>query len=122
MYGDKMSVDKTSVDKTSVGTKHLWEQNIRRDKTSVGQNVRGDKTSVGQNDRRTKCPWGQKVCGDKMSLDKTSIWVIFTRALLGKFFILRNLLNMQGKSAYTHTLSLVSIFEVPYIYQKSSHP
>jgi hypothetical protein len=81
--GDKTSGDKTSVDKTSVGTKHPWGQNVRSDKTSVGQNVRGDKRSVGQNVRRTKCPWGQNVRGDKTSVDKTSVWVIFTRALQG---------------------------------------
>jgi hypothetical protein len=107
MSGDKTSGDKTSVDKTSVGTKHWWGQNVRSDKTSVGQNVRGDKTSVGQNIRRTKHPWGQNVRGDKTSVDKTSVWVIFIRALLGNIFTDKNLLSVkEEKSANTHTLSL----------------
>ncbi len=98
--GDKTSGDKMSVDKTSVGTKRQWGQNVRSDKTSVGQNVRGDKTSVGQNVRRTKRLWGQNVRGDKTSVDKTSVWVIFTRALLGNFYW-KNLLSVKEKSAKT---------------------
>ncbi len=86
-------------DKTSVETKRP------SDKTSVGKNVHGDKTSIGQNNRRTKLPWGQNVCGDKTSVDKMSVWVIFTRALLGKFFFTEKSIEHEGKiRLYTHSL------------------
>ncbi len=83
-------------------TKRPWGQNIRGDKTSVETKRLSDKTSVGQNIHR---PWGQNVCGDKTSLDKTSVWVIFTRALLGKFFFTEKSIEHAGKICpYTHSL------------------
>ena len=56
---DKTFYDKTSYNKTSYGTKHPKEQNVLRDKTSLGQNVPwtkrpSDKTSLGQNVLRDK--------------------------------------------------------------------
>jgi hypothetical protein len=93
-WGQNVSGDKKSVatkrpsDKPSVGTKRP------SDKTSGRQNVRGDKTSVG-----TKRPWGQNV----------RLGHIY-QGLARPFFTDKNLLSVKEKSAYTHSLSLVSVF------------
>jgi hypothetical protein len=110
-------------DKTSMGTKRPWGQNVRTDKTSVGQNVRTDKT-FGQTKRPTDKTFGQtKRLSDKTSVGtkrppnkmsvgtklcgKTSVWVIFTWALLGNIFTQKSI-EHEGKSAYTCTHTLFS--------------
>jgi hypothetical protein len=86
--------------------KHPGEQHIRRvkmsgrtkypaDKMSDGQNIWWDKTSSnitsgGQNVRRDKTPG-----------DKTSVWVIFKRAMLGNICWLTSLLSLEEKFAET---------------------
>ncbi len=87
------------------------EINVCRDETSVETKRPSDKTSVGTKRPSDKMSGGPNIRGDKMSGEKTSVWVIFNRALLGK---------------YTHTLSVrgggkhaVLNTKVLYIYQKS---
>ncbi len=93
VHGDKTSVaTKRPSDKTDVGTKGP------SDKTSVGQNVRGDKTSVGTKHPWTKHPWTKRPSGSYLP---GSCEAIFTD---------KNLLSVKEKSAFTHTLTLVSVF------------
>jgi hypothetical protein len=109
-------------------TKRPWGQNFRGDKTSVATKCPSDKTFVGTKGPSDKMSGGQNVHEDKTSVGTKHPW---TKRPSGsslpgpceaKFFTDKNLLSVKERSAYTHTLSLVSVFEVLYIYQNCLHP
>jgi hypothetical protein len=66
------------VPRQNVRRHNILGQNIRRDKTSGGTKHPEGQNVQRHNIRGTKHPLGQKV-----PRDKTSVWVIFLRSILG---------------------------------------